>query len=48
MFEEDLFYPIVFVNEEIEEEGIPQLKTIYQDLDKNGVELQAQEDKFAN
>ena len=36
IFEEDLFYPIVFVNEELVAEGIPRLKTIYQSLDKNG------------
>lgn len=36
IFKEDLFYPIVFVNEEMVAEGIPRLKTIYQSLDKNG------------
>lgn len=40
IFEEDLFYPIVFVNEELVAEGIPRLKTIYQSLDKNGAVLQ--------
>lgn len=40
IFEEDLFYPIVFVNEEMVAEGIPRLKTIYEELDKYGVELQ--------
>lgn len=40
IIEEDLFYPIVFVNEEMVAEGIPRLKTIYQSLDKNGAVLQ--------
>ncbi|WP_010647332.1 YuzD family protein [Oceanobacillus massiliensis] len=38
--EEDLFYPIVFVNDEMVAEGIPQLKTIYKSLDKHGIRLQ--------
>ncbi|MFC4558638.1 YuzD family protein [Virgibacillus kekensis] len=37
--EEDLFYPIVFVNDVMVAEGIPRLKTIYSELDKHGVEL---------
>ncbi|WP_099160011.1 YuzD family protein [Virgibacillus ndiopensis] len=37
IFEENLFYPIVFVNEDMVAEGIPQLKTIYKQLDKNGI-----------
>ncbi len=41
IMEEDLFYPLVLVNDEIVAEGIPRLKTIYQALDKNGVALQA-------
>lgn len=40
IFEEDLFYPIVFVDDELVAEGIPRLKTIYQELDKHGIELQ--------
>lgn len=40
IFEEDLFYPVVFVNEEMVAEGIPRLKTIYNELDKHGVGLQ--------
>lgn len=40
IFEEDLFYPIVFVNEELVAEGIPRLKTIYQSLNKNGAVAQ--------
>lgn len=41
IFEEDLFYPIVFVNDELVAEGIPRLKTIYQALDKHEVPLQS-------
>ncbi|WP_188454012.1 YuzD family protein [Virgibacillus oceani] len=41
IFEEDLFYPIVIVNEEMVAEGIPRLKTIYQALDKNGIALRS-------
>lgn len=37
MFEEDMFYPIVFVNDEMVAEGIPRLKTIYQALHKHGI-----------
>ncbi|MFZ3576765.1 YuzD family protein [Virgibacillus sp. DJP39] len=40
IFSEDLFYPIVFVNEEMVAEGIPRLKTIYQALDKYEIPLQ--------
>ncbi|ASK62867.1 disulfide oxidoreductase [Virgibacillus phasianinus] len=39
IFEEDLFYPIVFVNDELVAEGIPRLKTIYQALDNHKVPL---------
>ncbi|MEN1969785.1 YuzD family protein [Lentibacillus sp. N15] len=35
VIEEDMFYPIVFVNDELVAEGIPRLKTIYQALDKH-------------
>lgn len=41
IFEEDLFYPIVFVNDEMVAEGIPRLKTIYQTLDKYELPLQS-------
>jgi len=41
MIEEDLFYPLVIVNDDIVAEGIPRLKSIYQALDKHGVALQA-------
>lgn len=37
MEEEDMFYPIVFVNEDMVAEGIPRLKTIYQALERHGV-----------
>ncbi|GAA0588512.1 YuzD family protein [Virgibacillus siamensis] len=40
IFDEDLFYPIVLVNEELVAEGIPRLKTIYKELDKHGIDLQ--------
>lgn len=39
IIEEDLFYPIVMVNEEMVAEGIPRLKTIYEALDKHEVPL---------
>lgn len=39
--EEDLFYPLVLVNDEIAAEGIPRLKTIYRELDKHGAVLQS-------
>ncbi|MUK90016.1 DUF1462 family protein [Ornithinibacillus sp. L9] len=42
IFEEDLFYPIVFVNDEIVAEGIPRLKDIYQVLDKHDIVLRAE------
>lgn len=41
IFEEDLFYPIVFINDELVAEGIPRLKAIYQALDKHEVTLQS-------
>ena len=40
IFEEDLFYPVVLINDEIVAEGIPQLKTIYKELDQYNVALQ--------
>ncbi|WP_042222697.1 YuzD family protein [Oceanobacillus manasiensis] len=40
IMEEDLFYPIVMVDEKIVAEGIPKLKTIYQELDQHGILLQ--------
>lgn len=40
IFEEDLFYPIVFINEKMVAEGIPRLKTIYHSLERNGAVLQ--------
>lgn len=41
VLEEDMFYPIVFINNEMVAEGIPRLKQIYMELDKQGLELQA-------
>lgn len=38
IFEEDMLYPIVFVNDELVAEGNPRLKSIYQALDKHGLE----------
>jgi len=32
-----MFYPIVFVNDELVAEGIPRLKPIYQALEKHGI-----------
>lgn len=40
IFEEDLFYPIVFVDDEMVAEGIPKLKTVYKELDERGLQLQ--------
>ncbi|WP_404453869.1 YuzD family protein [Virgibacillus necropolis] len=39
--DEDLFHPIVFVNDNMVGEGIPRLKSIYQALDKLDVPLQS-------
>ncbi|TRM13039.1 DUF1462 family protein [Lentibacillus cibarius] len=41
ILEEELFYPLVLVNDEIVAEGIPKLKTIYKELEKNGAVLQS-------
>lgn len=41
ILDEEFFYPLVLVNEEIVAEGIPKLKTIYNELDKNGAVLQS-------
>jgi disulfide oxidoreductase YuzD len=41
IFAEDLFYPIVLVNDEMVAEGVPRLKKVYQALDKYGLELLA-------
>jgi disulfide oxidoreductase YuzD len=42
IFEEDLFYPIVFVDDDLVAEGIPRLKTIYEALDQRDVKLIAE------
>ncbi|AVQ99728.1 YuzD family protein [Oceanobacillus sp. M65] len=41
IIEEDLFYPVVLVNDKLVAEGIPKLKTIYQELDRNEIHLQS-------
>ncbi len=41
IIEEDLFYPIVMVNDELVAEGIPRLKTIYNALDQYNIALQS-------
>lgn len=50
IFDEDLFYPIVFVNDVMVAEGIPRLKTIYKELDERNVPAQewTHEYKLAN
>lgn len=40
IIEDDLLYPLVCINGEIIAEGIPRLKPIYQELEKNGIALQ--------
>lgn len=37
IIEEEMLYPIVFVNDEMVAEGIPRLKPIYKALDKRGL-----------
>ena len=39
----DLFYPLVLVNDKVVAEGIPRLKPIYRELDKNNLPLRAEE-----
>ncbi|WP_246945707.1 YuzD family protein [Bacillus pinisoli] len=36
VIEEDMFYPVVVINDEIVGEGNPRLKTIYSELEKYG------------
>jgi len=38
--DEDLFYPIIFVNDEMAAEGIPRVQTIYRSLENHGAVLQ--------
>ncbi|WP_100013224.1 YuzD family protein [Lentibacillus sediminis] len=40
VLEEDMFYPIVFINDEMVAEGIPRLKPIYKELDNQGLKQQ--------
>lgn len=37
VFEEDLFYPVVLINDELVAEGVPRLKPIYEALEKKGL-----------
>ncbi|HLR64175.1 MAG TPA: YuzD family protein [Pseudogracilibacillus sp.] len=39
MEEEDMFYPLVLMNDEIVAEGIPNLKLIFREIDERGVPL---------
>ncbi|GAA0428676.1 YuzD family protein [Lentibacillus halophilus] len=39
--EEEWFYPVVLVNGQVVAEGIPKLKPVYRELDKNGAVLQS-------
>lgn len=39
IIEEDLFYPIILVNDEIAAEGVIKLKDVYKALDEQGVPL---------
>ncbi|TFJ92779.1 YuzD family protein [Lentibacillus salicampi] len=36
ILDDEFFYPLVLINDEIVAEGIPRLKTIYRELDKHG------------
>lgn len=38
--DEDLFYPVVLINNEIVAEGVTRLKSVYQALENNGAVLQ--------
>jgi len=38
IIEEDLFYPVVWINDKMVAEGIPRLKPIYQALEELGLE----------
>ncbi|WP_027964349.1 YuzD family protein [Halalkalibacillus halophilus] len=38
IIEEDMFYPVVLVEDEIVGEGNPRLKTVYKALEKRGLE----------
>jgi len=40
MEEDDLFWPVILVNDEIVAEGIPHLKQVYKALEESGLELQ--------
>ncbi|TFB24248.1 DUF1462 family protein [Filobacillus milosensis] len=40
VIEEDMFYPVVLIDEEIVGEGNPRLKTVYKALESRGLEPQ--------
>jgi disulfide oxidoreductase YuzD len=40
VIKEDMFYPVVVINEKIVGEGNPRLKTIYSELEKHGYQQQ--------
>ncbi|WP_010532285.1 YuzD family protein [Lentibacillus jeotgali] len=40
ILDDEYFYPLVLINGEIVAEGIPRLKSIYRELDKNGAVVQ--------
>src|SRR5690625_1195443 len=39
MEEEDMFYPLVMMNDDIVAEGIPHLKAIFKEVDNRGIPL---------
>ncbi|HLR62750.1 MAG TPA: YuzD family protein [Lentibacillus sp.] len=41
ILDDEYFYPLVLINDEIAAEGIPRLKSIYRELDKNGAVVQS-------
>lgn len=43
MEEEDIFYPLVLMNEDIVAEGIPNLKMIFREIDERGIPLREEE-----
>ncbi|GAB4072773.1 YuzD family protein [Barrientosiimonas marina] len=40
ILQDEFFYPLVLINGEIAAEGIPRLKPIYRELDRNGAVVQ--------
>ncbi|GGK05272.1 putative disulfide oxidoreductase YuzD [Lentibacillus kapialis] len=41
ILDDEYFYPLVLINDNIVAEGIPRLKSIYRELDKNGAVVQS-------